>query len=158
MTTVWETTVAGVDRIRGASYYDGNVYVTGNLADPGPGGEDWGAWQIDASDGSSSLLFSMALGTHLMQAVRFDDVIYSVSRDHNLYRHRFDGSDWVHVTTNDLGKNDLYGIGMHSSGNYIWVSSTGREVSFFSVPEPSSLLLLALSSLLLWRRRRVRKM
>lgn len=129
LTTIWEANIPDPGRIRGLSYYapTNMLYVVD--------GSKHRIWELNASDGTGSLAIEISMSGTLYQAVRYGNMIYAVSDNGNLYVYKFSDSKWGTSPEYiyDLGLGAMYGIGINSQGNGIWVSSIGLKVSYFKL-------------------------
>ena len=66
-----------------------------------------------------------------------------VLRGDSVEEYNFDGSSWGTATTQDLGLGALYGLALDGA-DHAWVSSSGGNVSYISIPEPSVISMIAL--------------
>lgn len=144
-------TITDATRFRALSSYDGMIYV----ADVGTGSDTGkGIYEINASTGDYT-----KLGTHMgfgaYQAVRYNDELLVVGLDDMLTVYDFTGGVLGAGTAYNLNQGDLLGIGVVGNGTDVtgfWVTSATGDISYFSVPEPATMCLLALGGLLFRRK------
>lgn len=137
---------SGATRVRGLSYYAGKLYAVDYSGT--------GIYEIDAATGAST-----QIGTHYSsgtgyQAVRYNNELLVVGLDDCVTVYDFVGGVLGAGTAYNLGLGDLYGVGIADGGAGFWVTSTGSQISYFTIPEPMTMVLLGLGSAALIRRRK----
>ncbi len=134
----WSTTITGLNRVRGVSYYNDKVYAVDGIN---------GIYELNASDGSNANKIISWSGMTGYQAVRRGNTIFAVADSGSLYQYTLSESTWNLTDTTALGMGALYGVGVNSAGTGLWVSAANTKVAYFStgapVPEPSSILAMA---------------